>query len=242
MRDDVVNHILRHTPALGGSLDYQELVDRIVRIVRSPEFNQHDENLRELFGVLLRDYAGSTQTVPARAKDLDTVFVSLAQSTDKNRKFLMYICAISKDTIAATDGHRVHKATIPNGNFKPRTRYTCKHGKLEEISPETLGQIEYDRLIDFPPIDKVFPANFEYTDIKVSLANFVEAHMACGTPIYRFQHGDFKIVLNKQYVDEAFSWRNSMFLSFNGSLDPVVFSAGSRSAVVMPLRDSWTKK
>jgi len=228
--EEIVNFILRHTPKLSGSMDYQELVSHIEK-----NYDSRNQELMNFFGNLLHDYAEKVRPVPARAKDLDPVFVSLAIGTDKDRKYLTSICAISKDEIAATDGHRVHRARIPNGNYTPGARFEVKRGKLVKI--------EYDGY-DFPPLDQVTPRPdmCDHREIKVTPQDFVDAHLATGMPVYRIEIEGVRFVFNKQYVDDAMSWWDSMSISFNGSLDPVLFTCGNRSAVVMPMCDDWTKK
>jgi len=227
--EEIVNFILRHTPKLSGSMDYQELVSHIEK-----NYDSSNQELMNFFGNLLRDYAEKVRPVPARAKDLDPVFVSLAVGTDKSQKHLTSICAISKDEIAATDGHRIHKARIPNGDFTPGDRFEVKRGKLVKI--------EYDGP-DFPTLDLINPRpdRCDHREIKVAPENFVDVHLATGMPVYHIEIEGVRFVLNKQYVDDAMSW-GSMLISFDDSLGPVLFTCRTRSAVVMPMRDDWTKK
>jgi len=158
-------------------------------------------------------------------------WVAKARSDDTTRMIITYLHVSKTGDIAATDGCRLHKATVDTDKLTSGLYRVLKTGAIMWLDkmPDDTGK--------YPDYDQVIPKTMEQEETiennkhnEILFAACVAASKASGGGIY-----------NAGYMDQAIpSDKFSGKITFRGTdnLSPIVVQHDIGTAVIMPLR-TW---
>jgi hypothetical protein len=155
----------------------------------------------------------------------DVRWVLKARGKDVSRYNLQHV-AIYRKTMVATDGHRLHMATLKHSSFKP--------GVYSVVSDKAGGVIlkEVEEGANYPDWKRVINTRGK----KVSLPfNTTIAGSAYTVAVRNIQEG---AGIDYRYFSDVVTdgaWRWTMFINSNIG-NPLKFRSGNKTAIVMPVR------